>query len=145
MYSEKVYCVALSMVAGIGPITFHRVIERFGSPGAVFEASVDELTKIPRVTAEVAECILSTSLGKVEEELLSLEDEGINVLTMNDQEYPANLKILSDAPPVLFLLGQLLDGDSASVAIVGTRLATSRGLALAEALGTGLAGKGSPL
>lgn len=136
------YWVALSMVTGIGPKTFRRVIERFESPAAVFEASIEELTKIPRITTEVAEDILATPLEEVEEELLSLDEEGINVLTINDQEYPANLKALPDAPPVLFLLGHLLEGDSASVAIVGSRSATSQGLALAKELAAGLAQKG---
>ncbi|HAL61007.1 MAG TPA: DNA-protecting protein DprA [Chloroflexi bacterium] len=142
MYREKVYWVALSIVAGMGPKTFRRAIERFGRPAAVFEASVDELTKIPRITMEMAEDILATPLGEVEEELLSLDEEGINVLTMNDQAYPANLKPLPDAPPVLFLLGQLLGGDSTSVAIVGSRRATLQSLALAKELAAGLARKG---
>lgn len=142
MYREKAYWVALSTVAGIGPKTFRRAIEIFGSPAAVFEASIEELTKIPRITTEVAAHILTTPLGEVEEELLSLDEEGIKVLIINGQEYPANLRPLPDAPPVLFLLGQLLDGDSASVAIVGSRGATLQSLALAKELAAGLAQKG---
>lgn len=136
------YWVALTMVAGMGPKTFRRAIERFGCPAAVFEASVDELAKIPRITIEAAEHILATPLGEVEEELLSLDEEGIDVLTINDQEYPTNLKPLPHAPPVLFLLGHLLEGDRASVAIVGSRCATSQGLALAKELAAGLAREG---
>src|SRR6185312_12737708 len=46
--------------------------------------------------------------------------------------YPANLKQIPDAPPVLIVRGSLVPEDKFSIAIVGSRRASSYGLSLAR-------------
>ena len=50
----------------------------------------------------------------------------------DDPCYPANLRPLPDAPPVLIARGELIPEDKFSVAIVGSRRATNYGLTLAK-------------
>ncbi len=139
---SKAHWLALSMVSGIGGATLRRLIEQFGHIEAVFEASGADLIQVPRVTSAIAERIKAISLPQIEDELLSLYEEGLAVLTLEDDDYPANLRPLSDAPALLFVRGELSPDDEQAVAIVGARQPTEASLALAETLGRELARHG---
>jgi DNA processing protein len=78
----------------------------------------------------------------LEAELASLADEGLQVVTWDDEDYPANLRLVHDAPPVLFVRGELRPADAQAVAIVGTRHPTPQGVAVAEKLARELAERG---
>jgi DNA processing protein len=58
---------------------------------------------------------------------------GWTFTTILDQAYPARLREIHQAPPVLFSRGQLVADDPA-VSVVGSRQASERGLALAAGL-----------
>lgn len=136
--SDKNYWVALALTVGIGPRTFANLIDAFGSPRDVFGASHEELRAVPRVTDEIAIQIRSTDFDRIDNELYSLGEEGIAVLTFDDDAYPVLLKQIGDAPPVLFIRGAFDDADTRAVAIVGTREPTERGIRLARTLAQGL-------
>ena len=74
--------------------------------------------------------------------LASLADDGLQVVTWDDEDYPANLRLVHDAPPVLFVRGELRPADAQAVAIVGTRHPTPQGVAVAEKLARELAERG---
>jgi DNA processing protein len=80
----------------------------------------------------------TVSLDQMEGYLHELKVEGISAITVLDQAYPINLRMVHDRPPVLFVRGDLQARDERSVAVVGTRRATDRGLdrtrAMVEAL-----------
>jgi DNA processing protein len=139
---SKTHWLALSTLPGIGGTTARRLIERFGSVDAVFEAPDAELQQVPRLTAEVVAHLRAISLDALEGELASLADEGLQVVTWDDPDYPANLRQVSDAPPVLFVRGDLRAGDAQAVAIVGTRQPTSQAVTLARTLARELARRG---
>src|ERR1019366_10528643 len=61
------------------------------------------------------------------------EDQGSTLVTVLDEDYPARLRGIHQAPPVLFARGSLLRDDSA-VSVVGSRNATDRGLAVAASV-----------
>ncbi|MBI4786446.1 MAG: DNA-protecting protein DprA [Chloroflexi bacterium] len=140
--TEKAYWVALATASGIGPRTFAALIERFGSPRAVFEASQDELTDVPRVTAEVAIQLRAADLDRIEDELYALGEENISTITLEDDDYPVNLAQIHDAPPVLFVRGAFRREDARAVAIVGTREASDWGKTAATQLARGFAERG---
>jgi DNA processing protein len=81
-------------------------------------------------------------LDTVEDEVRAWEAEGIRVLTVLDADYPANLRTVHNRPPILFVRGELLPEDVRSIAVVGTRQVSRRGLAEAEAVATGLVDRG---
>lgn len=136
---STVYWLALTTLPGIGGVTARRLIERFGDVEAVFDAPDEELLRVPRVTAEIVARMRTVSLDAVAAELASLSGEGLQVVTWNDASYPANLRQVGDAPPVLFVRGELQPGDAPAVAIVGSRQPTSQAVALAERLALELA------
>ncbi len=140
--SDTSYWVALATTEGIGPRTFAALVERFGSPRAVFAAEQDELTQVARVTADIAGRLRATDVERIESELVTLADEDVSILTLQDERYPAGLNRLADAPPILFVRGALREQDGWSVAIVGTREADDWGSQTAAQLARGFAERG---
>lgn len=67
--------------------------------------------------------------------------QGHTVLTILDARYPARLRGVHQAPPVLFARGVLVTNDPA-VSVVGSREASDRGLAIASDVAHGLVGEG---
>src|SRR5262245_11305606 len=63
-------------------------------------------------------------------------------IELGDAGYPANLREISTPPERLYVRGTMTDGDALAVAIVGSRTATSYGLAVAERLAAELAARG---
>lgn len=134
--------LALTHIPGVRGAAMRRLLERFGSVEAIFATDPAELAKVPRLSEQAIAAIQTISLAEVEAELAALTEAGIALLTWDDPGYPASLHELSDPPPVLFARGTLLPKDEQAVAIVGSRQATDRGLALARRLGQALAAQG---
>ncbi len=78
------------------------------------------------------------TLDQLEEHLCAWEEERIHVVTVLDAAYPVNLRMVHDRPPLLFVRGELLDTDERSVAVVGTRQASARGVEQARSIARGL-------
>ncbi len=78
------------------------------------------------------------SLDGLEDYINACEREGIALLTILDADYPANLRMVYDRPPVLFIRGKLAEADERSVAVVGTRRATADGQSRAAQLAASL-------
>lgn len=129
---NEVYWLALSTIPGIGGKTARRLIERFGSLPAAFEASDEELMTIPRISTEMIGGIRNAPLDQLDDDLCNLRSDGIRLLTWDDDDYPANLIKADDAPPILFLQGTLTADDGRAVAVIGTREPSERSIELAQ-------------
>lgn len=79
---------------------------------------------------------------KFREELAYMEKEGIRAYSVRDEGYPPQLREIHDPPPVIFVKGELLECDTDSVAIVGSRMCTMYGARMAEKLAFELASRG---
>ncbi len=139
---SKAHWLALTTLSGVGSVTLRRLLDRFGDLAAVFDAPDRELLSIPRVTPDVVAHLHAISLDVLSEEIASLSDEGITVLTWEDEGFPAPLRPLPDAPPVLFVRGEVRRADELAVAIVGTREPTPRAREWAEGLACEVAARG---
>jgi DNA processing protein len=64
---------------------------------------------------------------------------GITVISILDDDYPRNLHAVHDRPPLIFLRGRLGEEDRRSVALIGSRMASTRGLRDAAAIAEHLA------
>jgi DNA processing protein len=118
---SKLHWLALRSVPGVGAATASQLIQRLGNIEAVFTASDSELVNVPRITPEVVASLRNIVWESLEAEMLSLAEEGIELLTRDDDGYPKNLRQSKDSPLVLFVRGNLLPQDERAVAIVGTR------------------------
>ena len=68
-------------------------------------------------------------------------DQGWRVLTILDEDYPARLRAIHQAPPVLFARGTVTRDDVA-VSVVGSRQASPRGLDIAARVARELVARG---
>ncbi|MFQ6093505.1 MAG: DNA-processing protein DprA [bacterium] len=135
--------LTLNGVPGVGPARFRALLGRFGSPQAVLEAKVKDLLSVPGVDERTAQAIgLNQDPQFVHNQLELIEKHGVRVVTYRDEEYPENLKGIYDAPPLLFLRGELTEKDKYAVAIVGSRIPSEYGKLMAERLGGELAERG---
>ena len=140
---ELIDSVRLSLVSGVGPLLRKALLERFGSPAAVFSADRDELQRVDGIGPKIALRIVAANDEiDAERELRLAAEHDIDVLTESDGEYPRPLRQIPDPPGVLFRRGKPLPQDELAVAIVGTRHATRYGLAQAERLAGSLARTG---
>jgi DNA processing protein len=75
---------------------------------------------------------------RIEGELAAAAGAEARLVTVLDDDYPANLRLVPNLPPFLFRRGSLQARDTRSVAVVGTRDASSDGLSRAARMATGL-------
>jgi DNA processing protein len=118
---------------------FSDLVEEAGSALAVvsgdFAGDAETPTLFPREQTPV-------DLRAIAEEVEAWEAEGIAVVTVLDERYPANLRTIHNRPPLLFVCGQLTPADDRSVAVVGTRRASDDGLQHARTVASGLSEAG---
>jgi DNA processing protein len=120
--------IILSQVEGIGSLTYHRLIEHFGSSTAILDASESDLNRFDFLKANTASRIVSAR--KIIDPAVTTElckRESIDIIPIYDKRYPEQLKTLTDPPPLLYVRGELLPSDSFSIAVVGTRRISSYG------------------
>jgi DNA processing protein len=86
---------------------------------------------------------LEDHIARAREEIATAQDRaGAHLVTMLDNDYPANLRLIFNAPPFLFVRGTLSRDDARSVAVVGTREATDPGLQRARQMSRALVADG---
>nr|MBP6298741.1 hypothetical protein [Anaerolineae bacterium] len=97
--------VALSLIRGIGGRTISALVDVFGSPEAVLNATPRQLQAIKGVGPAICAAIKAIDLAATLEDLLRWQAAGISVIAWDDVEYPPALRNLHDAPPTLFIKG----------------------------------------
>ena len=120
----------------VGAVTYHRLMAEHGTaraalaalPGIARAAGVEEYEVCP--------------LGVVQAELKAGRALGARLLVHGEADYPAALAEVADAPPVLWVLGDVALLNRPLVALVGARNASSLGVRMARRLGQGLAEAG---
>jgi DNA processing protein len=143
--SERAAWIALSAVPGLGPSRFRRLLEAFGDVLSVLNAGPAAIAKeadlSPSALSQIRD--LAKRLEEVEDELSSLDDEGVRALTWHDEAYPARLLATSTPPPVLWWKSHAsATQPEAAVAVVGSREVSEAGLAEAYRVSQALAEAG---
>jgi DNA processing protein len=72
------------------------------------------------------------ALAAADEQLERAEKFGASIVTFWDEQYPARLREIYAPPVILFALGSLVQSDDQSIAIVGTRGASTYGRLASE-------------
>jgi DNA processing protein len=134
--------LALALTPGLGARQAGKLLRAFGSPEAVFAASLTGL-EAQRIPAAVAQAIHSQQpLKDAEKELAQAQQFGARLLTWEDAAYPPLLREIYDPPPLLYVKGNAELLARHSIAIVGTRRPTPYGNQMAERLARDLAERG---
>ena len=116
------------------------LLERFGSPDAVFAATRTELNDVVEGrTALVDELLVGVDAGRVQAELDWLAQPACHVVTLEDADYPPLLREIADAPPLLYVRGLRSALTSPQIALVGSRNPTTSGCENAQVFAQSLA------
>jgi len=84
-------------------------------------------------------------LDAIVAEIDAWESDGMAFVTVLEDDYPVNLRSIYNRPPFLFVRGELAPADERSIAVVGTRKPSERGLTAARDVAEGLAEAGYTL
>jgi DNA processing protein len=124
--------LTLGRIEGLGNESLRRLLQTFGSPEAVLQAPISELSRIvkPAVAQAVAQGIDDDALAST---AAWLNDPLNHILTIADTNYPQALLNIPDPPFLLFAKGRIELLNAPALAIVGSRNASPQGLRNAEA------------
>ena len=140
---DRFYWLALNSIPGFGPVLIKALLDQFGDPKRVFEASRRELARVDGVGEQLAEVIKETDVrGKVHRELKLIGKVKASIVTIRDQSYPNNLRQIYDSPPLLYVRGSLQPRDDLAISMVGSRLASNYGRMITEKIAGDLASQG---
>lgn len=134
---ERIDWLRLSRAENVGPITFHRLIERFGSAKVALSALPDLARRGGRSAP-----LRVPAQRDMEAEARRMERAGIGLVAACEPAYPEALAALDDAPPLLTHQGHLHLLRRPAVAVVGARNASLAGRKMAERLAADLAAAG---
>jgi DNA processing protein len=132
----------LKRVPGIGNHLFKRLVDRFGTPHAVLQASGAELLTVEGITQRTVSALQSQkapdgAMAEIEEAAA----RGFRLIPMTHADYPSLLRQIPDPPPFLYVSGNLA-GCERPIAMVGSRRPTPYGLNMALQLSADLASLG---
>lgn len=139
---SKAYWIAFNMVMGIGPTRLQALLDVCGTAEAAWHAPIQQLqaAKLDRRTIE--NFLQARHSIDPQREWERTQAAGVQVLTWEDSAYPAALRNIDGSPPVLYLRGRLTSQDEWTIALVGTRRASTYGREVAQVLATELARQG---
>jgi DNA processing protein len=134
--------LALTLTPGLGPTKARRLLEFFGGVQGIFRASLTELEAVGLHSVSAQSLGTGRSLELAQDELSRTIAAGVQVVALDDPEYPTQLKQIYDPPLVLYVRGDVAVISQPGIALVGTRHPTPYGSGMAERLGCDLAARG---
>ena len=134
--------LALSLTPGLGPTKARKLIERFGSIQAIFQASLTELEAAGLPTTAAQSLGTGHSLELADEELARAAAAEVSLISLDSPGYPGELKQIYDPPLLLYVRGNEDVITQPGIAVVGTRHPTPYGTGMAERLAADLALRG---
>lgn len=145
--TEALWCLRWLSQPGIGAATVRRLVGRFGSPGCAARASaaslVDAIGGDPaRIEATLARIRGDASGRDALGELERTRAAGARHLVFGSADYPELLAASADPPALLAVRGALGAAPEPTVAIVGSRRATTYGRLAAGRIASALAERG---
>lgn len=134
------YCMAFGMVTGMGVDLANKILEVIPSERDFFQMPQRDLEAIAgrkhkMLSAEYRASVLESA----RRELDLIAKKGIKYYYFRDSDYPSRLLHASDAPILLFAVGECDLNAAKIVSVVGTRHATHYGIDMTNRLIDGLA------
>lgn len=139
--SELKYWLALIRTPRIGAVKFAQLLQRFGTPPAVFAANSLEWSSFGLKSAQT-EYLQHPDWQAVQRDLEWLHGANNHILTLNHPHYPTFLRHIHAPPPLLFVHGNVQLLSQIPLAMVGTRHPTVEGAQIAKHFAAELAQAG---
>lgn len=126
--AERTDWLRLIRCENVGPITFFRLIDRFGSAGAALSALPDLARRGGAREIKIA------SRDVAEDEIARTESIGGRIVAWGEPDYPPLLARIEDPPPALAVVGDPSFLGKRAIAVVGARNASIAGKRFAAGL-----------
>jgi len=130
--ADKLDRLRLIRSANVGPITFYKLLERFGTAAA----SLDALPGLARQGGGKKTKIATKA--EAEKEIQALAAIGGRFVARGEPAYPPLLAHIEDAPPLISVLGHEHLLGKKAIAVVGARNASLNGQRFAEKISSDL-------
>lgn len=150
---ERDAWAVLASVHGLGPATFGLLLREHGSALRVLELAATpggrhRIRVGPRRDRDRLPIALVDALGPAAADALAIVErlatDSVSFLTIDDDAYPARVRLLEEPPPVLFVRGSIeVLATARAVAIVGTRRPTEAGRRVAARIADAVARLGA--
>lgn len=134
---ERLARLRLIRSENVGPVTYHRLIDRFTTASAALDA-LPSLARRGGRSAPLKVCSASDATT----ELDAAAALGAQAVFHGEADYPPLLAMIPDAPTVLYVRGHLHLLKKRVIAVVGARNASLNGRRFAERLSTDLGRRG---
>jgi len=142
MADHKKYWIGFNLVKGVGSVRFSQIQAYFGDLSIAWHAPAEAFQEVglpERVLKNFFVLRVEIDLDHLYESIIS---SNTTVLTLLDEAYPRLLREIDQAPPVIYIKGNLIPADEFAVAMVGTRRVTAYGQQVTRDTSTYLAGHG---
>jgi len=142
--TEKIYdMLGLHLIPGLGNIACKNLLDKFGNPKNVFQASISALMEVEGVRNKAAQNIINREYTTDPLQVLDKAEKcDARIITYSDPAYPQILKEIHDPPIILYIKGNDIPHNLTLIAMVGSRIPTPYGIKVAEKIGQGLARRG---
>ncbi len=131
--NELIALLRLQKIPNVGDVIAKKLIDRCGTPEAIFKEKLSNLLKIDGIGTATLNGIHDTEhLEAAEEEARFIQNSGIRYRYFRDKTYPNQLKHCIDSPILLFESGNIDLQDQKIISVVGTRNMTGYGQAFCE-------------
>lgn len=126
---DVIYYLWLQCVFGVNNIAFKNGMSFFKTAEIFYNASEYDYKICDCFTPNIIKKLMNKDLSKAKKILNACERLGYDIITYNDELFSDKLRAISAPPVLLYVKGKMpkLDG-KLSVAMVGSRNATSQGL-----------------
>lgn len=139
---KKKYWIWLSLIKGLGTRKKQELLKIYGTPEIIYELKKEELLKIKNIGENTVNNILEEDIRrKVDMHIEYMIKNNIDIISINDKEYPKILKYIYDFPISLYIKGNKEILNNKSVAIIGCREASDYGKKAAKYFAYNLAKK----
>lgn len=137
------YWIWFSLISNLGNIRKQKLLKHFGNPEEIYKAPKEKLMQVKGIGENTANIILNPETRKaVNKHIEYLQNKQINVISIQDTEYPKLLKEIYDYPISLYAKGNIELLNCKSIAIVGSRECSEYGKKMAKYFGYHLANNG---
>lgn len=131
--TEEEYWYWLINIKGMWHGKIKRLIDIFGTPKEVYNASDADLNNIHGLKEEDILILKEAKANiKAVKGLEEMSKKGIRFIHFGHKDYPQRLKNIYDYPYGLFVRGELPKDEQPAVAIIGTRQCTNYGREIAK-------------
>ncbi|MDO7849279.1 DNA-processing protein DprA [Hymenobacter sp. M29] len=134
--------LALTLLPGIGPQLTRQLMSYGGAAKTVLMMPPGKLRRIPGVGEATVKMLTGPerekAFRKAEADLKKAEKDGVKIIFYTSKRFPSRLKLIPDAPAILYYQGTADLNALKTVALVGTRKNTDYGREQTERIIAGL-------